>query len=185
MLRENEKFESQSQESAPKPACRRDQRTCVKPVTLEPGRYYRFGINSSEYHNFKSVEGIPVEPISVYFTTRGAAPELEAKMRKPRVVSMDPPNGATGVDPNTAELRVTFDVPMGAGFSWCGGGSDYPEVPEGVGARWSEDRKTCTLPVKLKPGWQYSLSLNNVSFNNFMSEAGIPLEPVAYGFKTK
>ena len=32
--------------------------------------------------------------------------------RKPKIVSMTPPNGAKDVDPTTKELRVTFDVPM-------------------------------------------------------------------------
>ena len=38
----------------------RDQRTCVVPVKLEPGRNYRIGLNtfSPNYQSFRSVEGV-------------------------------------------------------------------------------------------------------------------------------
>ena len=87
------------------------------------------------------------------------------------------------VDPTIKELRVTFNVPMAAGFSWTGGG---PEFPKTTGKpRWTADRKTCVLPVKLQPGSNYRLGLNSPSFKNFQSAAGIPLEPVEYQFTTR
>jgi hypothetical protein len=104
---------------------------------------------------------------------------------KPRIVSMDPPNGAKDVDPKLRELRVTFDVPMGAGLSWCGGGPSFPALPPDKHATWTEDRKTCVLPVELKPGWNYRLGLNSPSFSNFKSAAGIPLDPVEFAFTTR
>ena len=83
------------------------------------------------------------------------------------------------------ELRVTFNVPMDAGFSWTGGGEHYPKIPEGKGPSWTKDHKTCILPVELQPDWEYRLGLNSLSFKNFQSAGGIPLEPVEYSFKTK
>jgi hypothetical protein len=81
-------------------------------------------------------------------------------------------------------LRVTFNVPMGGGCSWTGGGPEFPTIPEGKEPFWTEDHKTCVLPVALKPNSQYRLGLNSPSFKNFQSAGGVPLEPVVYTFKT-
>jgi hypothetical protein len=98
---------------------------------------------------------------------------------------MVPSNGATDVDPNLTELRVTFDIPMASGFSWCGGGDHYPEGLEGKRPSWTEDKKTCVLPVKLKPNWSYKLGINCPSLNSFQSEGGIPVEVTWYEFTTR
>jgi tetratricopeptide (TPR) repeat protein len=103
---------------------------------------------------------------------------------KPTVVSMNPTNGAKDVDPKLRKLRVTFNVPMDSGCSWCGGGPNFPTIPEGQKPSWSSDRKTCTLPVQLKPNHEYHLGLNSLSYKNFCSVNGVPLEPVDYTFKT-
>jgi serine/threonine protein kinase len=161
----------------------RDRRTCVLPVKLESGHYYRVGIQSDSYRNFRSAAGVPAQPSTVYFVTQGASEEVKNRVCKPQIVSMNPPNGAKDVYPGLRELRVTFNVPMGEGFSWCGGGPHYPKTIDGP--YWIEDRKTCVLPVELKPGWDYRLGLNSPSFNNFQTAAGIPLEPVEYVFTTR
>ncbi len=163
----------------------RSKRTCVLPVDLREGRYYRVGINSPSFRNFKSAEGVPADPSAICFTTKGASQALKLKVMKPKVVSMVPANHQKDVDPGIKELRVTFDVPMGGGCSWTGGGPEFPTVPDGKQASWSSDHKTCTLPVDLKPGTSYRLGLNSPSFRNFRSAAGIPLEPVVYEFKTR
>ena len=161
----------------------RDRRTCVLPVKLEAGHHYRVGINSTSYQNFRSSEGVPASPSAISFVTKGASEEVKSRSRKPQVVSMNPPNGANDVDPALRELRVTFNVSMGGGFSWTGGGPHYPKTAGRP--HWTKDRKTCVLPVQLKPGWDYRLGLNSPSFKNFQSEAGIPLEPVEYVFTTR
>lgn len=102
----------------------------------------------------------------------------------PQIVSLSPSNGAKDVDPALRELRVTFNVPMSGGMSWCGSGPHFPTAPQGKKASWTEDRKTCILPVELKPNWEYRLGLNAPSFNNFQSASGVPLEPVEYTFTT-
>jgi len=163
----------------------RSRRTCVFPVTLEAEAYYRIGINSDSFKNFKSVAGVPAEPSEIYFTTVGADEETLARVGKPRIVAMDPPNGATDVDPGLREIRVTFDRPMGPDYSWVGGGPHFPEVPKGQKPRWVDGGKTCVLYVRLKPGWHYELGLNSPSFKNFKSAAGVALEPVVYEFSTR
>jgi len=161
----------------------RDARTCVLPVKLEAGHYYRVGINSASFRNFRSAAGEPVDPSAIYFVTKGATEEVKSRMRKPQIVSISPPNGAKDVDPAITELRVTFDVPMGEGFAWTGGGPSCPKVA-GL-ARWTGDHKTCVLPVELKPNWDYRSGLNSRSFNDFQSASGVPLEQVEYRFTTR
>jgi RNA polymerase sigma-70 factor (ECF subfamily) len=165
----------------------RNKRTCALPVKLEPGHYYRVGINSTSYLNFRSQSGMSAMPSAIYFTTSGASDDLKAKTAAPAIVSFNPSNGAQDVSPDLSEVRVTFNQPMGAGCSWCTAGDDdhdFPKGPEGKNFYWTDDKKTCVLPVALKPGMIYRIHLNDPQFKNFQSEAGVPLAPVAYSFKT-
>jgi hypothetical protein len=161
-----------------------DKRTCELPVRLKKGSFYRVGINSTSFQNFRSALGVATPPSSIYFCTAGATRAVASRVRVPKVVKMVPENGATDVDPGLKMIRVTFDVPMDSGFSWTGGGPSYPSVPPGQKPRWSPDGKTCLLPVELKPGTQYELGLNSVHHKNFGSKWGVPLEPVRYEFRT-
>jgi hypothetical protein len=163
----------------------RDKRTCVMPVKLARAKFYRVGINSTSFQNFQSVEGFPADPAAIYFTTVGASPAMLLKVKKPKIVSMSPANGAKNVDPAIRSLKITFNVPMGGGFSWTGGGPNFPTIPPGKKPSWSPDRRTCILPVELKPDWDYRLGLNSRSHKNFQSAGGIPLDPVEYTFSTK
>lgn len=162
-----------------------NKRTCALPVKLQEANYYRVGINSKSFQNFRSADGIPAMPSAIYFTTRGASEELRQMATKPQIVSLIPENGAKDVDVKLAELRVTFNVPMGGGFSWTGGGPDFPTIPEGQRPHWSEDQKTCILPVQLESGHAYHLGLNSPYHKNFQSAGGVPLEPVEYSFTTQ
>jgi hypothetical protein len=165
----------------------RGKRTCILPVKLEAGHYYRVGINSTSFRNFRSAAGVAALPSAIFFTTKGAGEDLKARTLVPKVVRFEPDNGAQNVSPAIAELRVTFSVPMGGGCSWCTAGDDdhdFPKGPEGKHYYWTEDQKTCVLPVDLKPGMTYLLSLNDAAYKNFQSAAGVPLVPVAYTFKT-
>jgi len=162
-------------------------RTCALPVNLQSAHYYRVGINSTSYQNFANQHGVPVLASAIFFTTQGASEELKARTLVPKVVRCDPDNGAQNVSPAVTELRVTFSVPMGRGCSWCTAGDDDSDFPKGVEGKryyWTKDKKTCVLPVALKPRMNYRLSLNSPGYINFQSEGGVPLEPVAYRFKT-
>jgi beta-lactamase regulating signal transducer with metallopeptidase domain len=162
----------------------RDKRTCVLPVALEAGRVYLLGVNDANYQNFRSVEGVPAAPMVVEFRVAGGD-TAPVDVRKPWIVSLEPANGATDVDPALTELRVTFDTSMASGVSWTGGGENFPTIPEGQTPHWTEDRKTCILPVKLKPNWQYKLGINSPSFKNFQSLDGVPVDPTLYTFSTR
>jgi hypothetical protein len=163
----------------------KDKRTCVLPVSLMSAHFYRVGINAPSFHNFQSAEGVPAIPTAILFTTQGASDAFKRRATKPMIIGLIPKNGARDVDPKLSELRVTFNVPMGGGFSWTGSGPLYPTIPEGKKPYWTEDHKTCVLPVQLNPGSDYRLGLNSPSFRNFCSTTGVPLDPVVYSFRTK
>ena len=170
------------------PRWSRDRRTCIMPVALEPGRIYVVGVNGTHAVNFQSRWGVPLAPTTFTFTTAGESASADGnagqKTGLPKIVKMMPENGADDVDANLKVLRVTFDRPMADGFSWTGGGPEFPTIPEGGKPRWSRNRRTCTLPVALEPGKSYRLGLNSPSFKNFTSREGVPLEPVVYRFET-
>ncbi|MCC6910288.1 MAG: DUF4932 domain-containing protein [Phycisphaerales bacterium] len=46
-----------------------DDRVFVLPVRLEPGRTYRFSLNSIGYSGFRSADGWPLDPVAVTFST--------------------------------------------------------------------------------------------------------------------
>ena len=160
----------------------RDSRTCVLPVKLEEGQYYRVGINSSGYQNFKNTSGQSAACAAIYFTTKGASKAMQARVKVPQLVKMTPENGAETVDSKANRLLVVFDMPMGEGMSWTGGGEQFPETTGK--AKWTQGGKACLLPVQLKPGKDYRLGINSWSYNNFQSKWGVPADSVVYEFKT-
>lgn len=161
-----------------------DARTCVRPVKLEAGKFYRVGINSKSHRNFKGKNGMPAEFSVIYFTTKGASEAELAKLNPPKVVKMTPENGAAGIPSTLGTLTVQFDQPMGGGFSWTYlfGKELYPETAGDTA--WNLLQNICTLPVKLEPNRQYKLSLNAPFANNFQSANGVPLAPTTWEFKT-
>ncbi len=162
----------------------RDARTCVLPITLEPGHTYSLSINCQSYRNFRSADGVPVRPYPVEFQTRGVdAAGKKAEATVPQIVSITPADGAENVDPNLKEMVVLFDRDMGKGMSWCGGGPSHPAANDDRKAQW-RDARTCVLPIKLEPGHTYSLSINCQSYRNFRSAEGVPVKPHPVTFRT-
>lgn len=164
----------------------KDARTCVLPVSLAKGAFYRLGINSTSHQNFRGTSGVPAPCSVIAFATAGASDAVVRRVRVPKIVTTSPDNGALDVDPETALLRVTFDMPMGDGMSWTGGGPGFPkDSPDGKKPSWSKDGRTCALPVLLEPGHEYELGINSLKHINFQSKWGIPLEPIVYKFRTR
>jgi hypothetical protein len=97
---------------------------------------------------------------------------------------MVPANNATNVEPGLKVIEVVFDRPMTDGsWSMCGGGPNFPEI---VGRpHYDAQRTTWTVSVKLKPDWEYEVSLNAGQYQSFQSQEGIPLKPVGVTFKTR
>jgi hypothetical protein len=108
-------------------------------------------------------------------------PDLTA--RRPRVLSINPTNGDTEVDPLLAQIKVVFDRPMqDRMWSMVGGGEHFPAL-DGKPA-YDQKRTTWTVPVKLKPDWDYEFMLNSQTYDAFRSDAGVPLEPMTVKFRT-
>lgn len=70
-----------------------DKRTCVLPVSLQPGKRYELGINATSFKNFKSDSGAPVDPVRWTFRTRGdekppADKAEQAKLNQPAAAEL-------------------------------------------------------------------------------------------------
>ncbi|WP_379086915.1 DUF2268 domain-containing putative Zn-dependent protease [Pedobacter sp. UC225_65] len=103
--------------------------------------------------------------------------------KRPVITSIGPfANGDTNVDPELKEVQLHFSKPMKNRYSislgiW--GEKSYP-LDKVVG--FSEDKKTFTLKMELKPGQSYSFL---VTGRGFASEDGYPLVEFPVNFKTK
>lgn len=160
----------------------RDRRTVEIPIKLEPGKMYAIGVNGPEYRVLKTSAGMPFPPRVITFCTKGAGEEVIAQMQPPKVTKFDPPNAARAVDPSVTTASVTFDRKMDVGFALLETG---PSFPDGLSRPiWSEDHLTCSFPMRLLPGESYQLGLNDPENMAFISETGVPLEPVTYKFRT-
>lgn len=100
----------------------------------------------------------------------------------PQVVATVPELGAGAVDPQSSEIRVTFDQPMDpSSYSWVTLGSRFPEV---AGDPYWADEFTAVLPVTLEPGRDYWLLINSPLYGGFQSQAGEAAVPYLLAFRT-
>src|SRR5690606_32687187 len=115
---------------------------------------------------------------------RDAAADTEAALaRRPKVVTMTPANGATDVDPATQAIVITFDRPMrDRGWAVVGGGEHFPRLGS---LSYDAGRKVLTVPVELKPDWEYEFWLNRGRCDAFRSAEGEALAPVRVRFRTR
>ncbi len=106
------------------------------------------------------------------------------KANAPKVIALSPANGATGVDPNLKEIKVTFDRPMGkTSWSFCQKSDvDFPET--GGMPSYDESGIVITMPVRLSPNKTYNIYLNAPPYLGFRSANGGILEEVHYTFTT-
>ncbi|MDH3590938.1 MAG: S41 family peptidase [Planctomycetota bacterium] len=104
-----------------------------------------------------------------------------AVAQAPKAVEIQPKPGATDVTPGDFDIKVTFDRPMGTGYSFTIGTATFPKVRGKV--KWI-DGKTCVLPVRLRPNHTYAFGINGPGNMGFVSKNGVPVEPVLVRFKT-
>lgn len=94
---------------------------------------------------------------------------LNPEMMKVKIMDLTPQfvecsikDGDQNVDPKTAFISISFDREMNTscnGSSYGKKGKKYfVEIPEGAKARWSKSANKWSLPVKLKPNTEYSIS---------------------------
>ena len=114
------------------------------------------------------------------------APEREtaaSSQAAPELVSVSPEIGAMGVDPATAEIRVTFDQDMDTtGYAWTGSGEAYPETT--AKPLWA-DARTCVLPVTLQGAKFYRVGINAKSYQSFRGVNGVPARDRVLYFATR
>jgi hypothetical protein len=84
-----------------------DARTCVLPVKLERGKFYRVGINSTSNQNFRGSDGVPAPSSVLYFATKGAATDIMNRVRSPKIVSGKKPSWSK--DGKTCSLPVALE----------------------------------------------------------------------------
>ena len=103
----------------------------------------------------------------------------------PVVVKAFPEAGSDGVDAGVTEIKVTYSKDMKNGsWSWSTWGKDT--FPETTGKpHYANDKRTCILPVHLKPGKTYAIWLNSNNFGNFKDSAGHSAVPYLLVFETK
>jgi len=111
--------------------------------------------------------------------------QFSGEMKKiPKIVSMIPANDAADVDPNLQAITIHFDRPMkDHSWSMVGGGSHFPQI--NGNPYYHSKGMILSIPVKLKPGWQYEFWLNSEKYQGFVSAQGVPLVPVHVRFKTR
>jgi RNA polymerase sigma-70 factor (ECF subfamily) len=143
-----------------------------------PRRFFMVDTQAKTAQYVNAFEG---QPVRLAAAAPGAA---ESAAAAPKIIATTPADGAEDVDPGLTEITVTFDQDMGGGFSWTGGGPEFPTTPRGAKARW-QDKRTCVLPVKLEPGHHYRVGINSPSYRNFSSVAGESVEPSSINFTTK
>jgi RNA polymerase sigma-70 factor (ECF subfamily) len=110
-------------------------------------------------------------------------PLVAAGAAAPRVVRLDPPDGATGVDPRRPTLAVTFDRAMQPeGWSWV---IETPETAPELGeASFDPTARTNTVAARLEPGRSYVVWINSPHYDYFRSAEGVPATPVRWTFST-
>jgi RNA polymerase sigma-70 factor (ECF subfamily) len=127
--------------------------------------------------------GIPLLAAACARDTAPAAAGAEDAAR-PRVVALDPPQGARDVDPARGFLAVTFDRAMDPeGWSWVIENPDTaPELGE---AAFDAAGRTNTVAVRLEPGRTYVVWVNSSTYAYFRERGGATAEPLRWTFTTR
>jgi len=100
----------------------------------------------------------------------------------PVVISVDPAIGSV-VNPGTTVFRVTFSKPMRKGWSFVR--AVQGESPEVLGNPiFSEDNRTITAHISLRPDRSYAFWLNSARFRNFSGQNGKAAVPYFVYFRT-
>jgi len=119
------------------------------------------------------------------FPTVPRADEITIEGVPPVVVKTIPEAGTEEVDPQTADVKVTFSKEMrDGGWSWATASKDSFSPIAGK-IKYLADKRTCVLPVRLQAGKTYAIWLNTQKFSNFKDAQGRPAVPYLLVFKTR
>jgi hypothetical protein len=101
------------------------------------------------------------------------------------VVRTIPEAGTSDVDPKLTEIQVTFSKDMqDRSWSWAQASKESFPALDGK-PKYRADKRTCVLPVKLRPGKTYAIWVNSQKFGNFKDTEGHPALPYLLVFRTK
>jgi RNA polymerase sigma-70 factor (ECF subfamily) len=120
--------------------------------------------------------------------TNALAQKVTIESMPPSVVKTVPACGDTAVSASTTEIKVTFskDMQTQQMWSWCmQSPTTFPDVTDPEGITYLSDKRTCVLPVKLKPGKTYVIWINTQKQNAFRDLKGNPAVPYLLVFETK
>jgi RNA polymerase sigma-70 factor (ECF subfamily) len=112
--------------------------------------------------------------------------EVSVQSMPPVVVKTFPVAGDTQVDPGIKEIRVTFSKDMQTKMMWSWVYFSKDSFPEIAGeVRYLPDKRTCVLPVKLKPGKAYAIWINSQQHNSFRDLNNKPAISYLLVFQTR
>jgi len=108
--------------------------------------------------------------------------------RRPKVVSMDPPDGAQGVDPAKRELVFQFDMPMDTTSRYRAivpiRGDKEDLVPKILAQRFERNGKVLHVGVELASEREYEFAINTTLGGGYRSRSGIPAIRRVVRFRT-
>jgi RNA polymerase sigma-70 factor (ECF subfamily) len=115
-----------------------------------------------------------------------AGDEISVETMPPSVIKTVPQAGDTNVDPSLKEISVTFSKEMMTNDQWSFLHytlETFPQIDKN-NIRFL-DKRTCVLPVKLKPGKTYVIRINSQQYNYFMDKNGNSAVPYLLVFETR
>jgi len=116
-----------------------------------------------------------------------ARDEISVETMPPSVIKTVPQAGDTRVAPSLKEIRVTFskDMKTDNQWSWCMYTPEtFPQIDK-TNIRYLQDKRTCVLPVKLKPGKTYAIWINTQQYNYFKDKNEKSAIPYLLVFQTR
>ena len=162
----------------------------VQPDVLFEGNENSFNGNRDELMSMALERlrklPLPVERIAGATIQSVREDEKIKSVYQPRVVSLEPSNGAVNVD-TTKELRIRFDSPMRPSIlqmEWEEGG-----ISECRAVHYNEENNEFVIPVKLHPGCKQSIAINPPDKDGkqygFQSVQGVSASACRWTFTTK
>ena len=115
-----------------------------------------------------------------------AGDEISVETMPPSVIKTVPQAGDTNVDPSLKEISVTFSKDMMTNNQWSFlhyTRETFPQIYKN-NIRYL-DKRTCVLPVKLKPGKTYVIRINSQKYNYFKDKNGNSAVPYLLVFETR
>lgn len=109
----------------------------------------------------------------------------ELQDKSPKILSLNPPHGASDVDPNLKTIVFRFDRPMNRGNMGIMEVDQKRKLTMTGTAAYDSTGTILTIPVALKAGQSYVFSLNYDGFLVMKDTLGNPLVPTLVTFQTR